>query len=892
MPGPETAAHRRAAGARHGAVARITLVTLVTLAALAAAAPAQAGVEVAAQGDAALRPQLRDAAGVPVVDIARPDAHGVSQNAFTHFDVGAAGVVLNNAQQPAHSVLLGGAIDANAALRDGAAHLILAEVVGDAASSLRGAIEVAGTRADLIIANPNGIECDGCSFIGSARTVLAAAGVLRDAQGSVTALQTDGGVLRVGRRGLLADQVDRLELLARRVRVDGGVRAHELLASVGHLRQSYDGALLQAIEVPGAAPQFALDVAELGAMQAERIELRVTEKGAGVRHAGQLRATAGELSLRADGRLELSGAVRGGDAVQLRAARIDMLGSSVSAGGALRVDAGDALHASGAQVDVHGEIDVKSAKALRFARSRWKAGGKAAFLADTLSIKDSTLYGDSLDLAAKDHLDNAAGGVLHGEHVSLNSSWLHNAGSVHGYSVVARGGTLDNRGGSMHARSSLHLLGARIDNTRGHLVSLGEILLRSHVSLSNVHGTLRSEQALDLDSDHRIDNTSGRISAGRRLRVGVGESLHNDRGTMHSQFGAVSIDAPQAIVDNRDGRIESERGDLRLDVQQLINTHGCIAAPTTTLRASEVDNTRGSLRGEERLDGNVQRLRNAHGSVHGKSAALHIEQLENGSEGRVCGDVVELGGRLLGNLGGTLIGHDTLELRAPQLDNRGGVVETTAAAGALRVRGETIDNAGGTLRARGNADIVLGATLHNRRGTLQADKIKLNTGQRIDNAGGTLRASGDAVLDAARGIDNRGGTISAAGTLRLDSHQATLDNASGRIDAQRALKWEGRCLDNHAGSIGAERIELEGSELRNSGNGRLVAGGDLDATFAHVDNDGGLLQASGGALALRGGTLDNRGGRLQASAGLNTELELMREGVGQAAAGLSADAAR
>ncbi len=80
--------------------------------------------------------------------------------------------------------------------------------------------------------------------------------------------------------------------------------------------------------------------------------------------------------------------------------------------------------------------------------------------------------------------------------------------------------------------------------------------------------------------------------------------------------------------------------------------------------------------------------------------------------------------------------------------------------------------------------------------------------------------------------------------------------------------------------------------MRNSGNGRLVAGGDLDATFAHVDNDGGLLQASGGALALRGGTLDNRGGRLQASAGLNTELELMREGVGQAAAGLSADAAR
>ncbi|OIQ83424.1 hemolysin precursor [mine drainage metagenome] len=876
----------------HGAPERRCAVVLLTLAALAASATARAGVEVAAQGDAAQRPQLRDAGGVPVVDIAPPDSRGVSQNRFTRFDVDAAGVVLNNAAQPAHSALLGAEIGANAALRDGAARAILAEVVGDAASSLRGAIEIAGTRADLIIANPNGIACDGCSFIGSGLTVLAAARVLRDAQGHLDDLQTEGGVLQVGRRGMLAEQVDRLELVARRMRVEGAVHAHELHANVGHLRQAVDGALRQVFDLPGAAPKFALDVAELGAMQADRIELRVTERGAGVRSAGTLHATVGALELRADGRLELSGALRGGGVI-LHGTRIDMRAPSVVSGGDVRIDAGDTLHASGAEVDAVGAINVRADKALAFSHGRWNAGGDAKFSARTLLNNAAKLGAESLHVQSGDHIANSAGGTFHGTFIDLETSWLSNPASViRARDIRLSGDTLDNRHGTIEALASLHLVGARVDNTFGTLESQGDLLVDASASLDNIRGSIHSTNGFDLQVGDCLDNSSGELASDHRMRISVGSSLRNDGGWIRGESGVLAIDAPEAALDNASGTIRHEQGELRIDVQQLNNAQGHVIAPTLVLHAAGVDNVLGSLVGEKRFDGRVELLRNAHGSVHGERVTLYAEQLDNRSEGSVGGGTVELGGRLIGNLGGTLMACDALELRSKRLDNRGGHVEGGAAEGALRVRGETIDNFGGLLHARGDVDIVLGAALRNASGTVQGRGVELQVGQRLDNVGGVLVAAVDARIAAERGIDSRSGQISAGGQLRLDSHETTLDNAFGRLSARGPLSWHGRSLDNRSGRIEAARIELGGDTLLNGLAGRVVAAGDVTATFPFVDNDDGLLQAIEGELKLNGDVLHNHSGHLLAGTDVTTVVRLLHDDGAGADAHLPSDASR
>ena len=102
---------------------------------------------------------------IEVIDIARPDANGLSNNSYTDFNILNSGIVLNNSDSAGTSQLAGD-ISANTNYNSGdAASLILAQITGNDISLLEGALEVFGAEAGVIIANPSGITCNGCSFI-------------------------------------------------------------------------------------------------------------------------------------------------------------------------------------------------------------------------------------------------------------------------------------------------------------------------------------------------------------------------------------------------------------------------------------------------------------------------------------------------------------------------------------------------------------------------------------------------------------------------------------------------------------------------------------------------------------------------------------------------------
>ncbi|MEM9522597.1 MAG: filamentous hemagglutinin N-terminal domain-containing protein, partial [Pseudomonadota bacterium] len=111
--------------------------------------------------------------GVPLVMIAGADPDGVSHNLFGQFDVGSEGLILNNnATNGVVMTELGGLIVPNANVTGNAASVILNEVTGANASRLLGALEVGGTAADVIVANPYGITCDGCGFLNTGHLTL------------------------------------------------------------------------------------------------------------------------------------------------------------------------------------------------------------------------------------------------------------------------------------------------------------------------------------------------------------------------------------------------------------------------------------------------------------------------------------------------------------------------------------------------------------------------------------------------------------------------------------------------------------------------------------------------------------------------------------------------
>ena len=119
-------------------------------------------------------------AQVVTTNIATPVA-GFSNNSVADFDVNSDGTILNNSATNGTATLGSTAVTANPNITAGSeADLILLQVTGTNGSDLDGAIEVFGTEAGIIIANPNGITCDGCGFINTNRVDLVT-GTLYDA---------------------------------------------------------------------------------------------------------------------------------------------------------------------------------------------------------------------------------------------------------------------------------------------------------------------------------------------------------------------------------------------------------------------------------------------------------------------------------------------------------------------------------------------------------------------------------------------------------------------------------------------------------------------------------------------------------------------------------------
>jgi filamentous hemagglutinin len=180
--------------------------------------------------------------------------------------------------------------------------------VGGSPSQLLGYTEVAGQRAEVIIANPAGIFCNACGFINTNRGVLTTGTAVFGGTGSLDAFHVTGGQIQVGLDGLNAVGLDQVDLIARSVAINGQVWANKALNVVaGQNDVRYSDLSADAVGPDGNSPAIAIDVSQLGGMYAGKIRLVGTEKGVGVNSAGPIAARSGELMLSGEGKVTLSG---------------------------------------------------------------------------------------------------------------------------------------------------------------------------------------------------------------------------------------------------------------------------------------------------------------------------------------------------------------------------------------------------------------------------------------------------------------------------------------------------------------------------------------------------------------------------------------------------------
>ena len=222
--------------------------------------------------------------GVPLVNITTPSAAGVSRNIYRQFDVGTPGVILNNSRSGA-TTRLGGRVAGNPWLASGPARVILNEVRSTHPSHLNGWIEVAGQRAEVIVANPAGIRVNGGGFINASRATLSA-GVPVMHAGALEGDRVKGGQVHIEGLGLDLRQTDHARVLARAIEVNAGLWANDLSLQTGPTEPSTPDA-----STDPTTPRFALDVAAIGGMYAGHIHLIGTEAGLGVNQAGTIDAS-------------------------------------------------------------------------------------------------------------------------------------------------------------------------------------------------------------------------------------------------------------------------------------------------------------------------------------------------------------------------------------------------------------------------------------------------------------------------------------------------------------------------------------------------------------------------------------------------------------------------
>ncbi|MEN5093799.1 filamentous hemagglutinin N-terminal domain-containing protein [Pseudomonas protegens] len=559
-----------------------------------------------------------------------------------------------------------------------------------------------------------------------------------------------------------------------------------------------------------------------------------------------------DLGLRVAGPLQNQGLIQSAGGLQLSAKGLDNRGGKLLGGTALSIDLGPQtsdLDNRQGLINTQGVLSI-------------------AHLRDLQNREGEISSAQGFNLAGR-NLDNSAGTLISNQQLGVEAAQLTNQqGLVSGWQGLnLSGGSLDNRqqGTLSSLLGDLHidLSGALLNSAQGGLASQGQLTLKA-ASLDNSDKgivTSKGEQQLILGSGGLNNARGGLIESSASLDIGAGE-LDNQGGRL-SAVGALNFTGNS--LNNQGGNLRSE-GAVTLDLLgALVNAQGQLAAsgPLLLKRSSRIDNQGGQLISQNLMTLFSASLDNSNRGTLAANGALQITTT----------------GQLSNQGDGLIYSRDAgLSLNAGSLNNAQGAIQS-AKAQTLTMTGD-IDNQGGKLIAEDGDLRIQGANLDSRGGVLSSLKglFQARVRGQLNNHGGQAEAQ-SLDLQALAGIDNGGGRMAAkGGDLLLDTGGAGVDNSNGGLYASGRVKASGHSLNNGAGQINGQHIDLDFKGPVNNRGGLIESRESLALRGASLDNQGGKLRAlaAGGKTELQiGGQFDNRNGLLETA---NTDLTLAASG--------------
>ncbi|WP_417820305.1 hemagglutinin repeat-containing protein [Terasakiella sp.] len=836
--------------------------------------------------------------GTPLLNITGPNASGISHNKFTDFNVGSKGLVINNALENTTSQI-GGALLANPNLQGNAARLILNEVTSANRTRLDGFSEIAGQKADYILANPNGITCNGCGFINTSRTTLTT-GVPVFNGSQLESLSVDRGNIIVEGLGLNARDTDAFDLITRAAQISGAIHAKELNVITGRNDVAYaDRATTAKTDDAHPKPSLAIDSSALGGMYAGRISLLATEKGVGVNMQGDMAATSGDLTLTADGRIEFNKIAAQND-VTLSAQNNNTIKNkgSLYSGRDLKVSGGtietqNAVMAAKNNVTLNGQsLEVQNGEIVagRLEDGSNTASGKLDVTTQNAvnleggrlqAAKTATLKVGSLSDGSGSNGIQANGDLnIDAQHALTLKGVLQTKGNLKAtatdlnlHDTQAQGNTTLNATGHMTLSSHVQSRQKTTINTgnlQAHQITSGDDLDITATHTANLNGKVKTNtslnvtgenvQALDMESVQglTLDGTSSlrttQLRTGGDLQLSGG-AITLQEGTIETggttTVSATSIQSKATLKSSKDIRLTSTQetnvqegssvassGTLSIQAQTIQNAGTLSSQSGTTLTASQsIDTTATS-------------------------------KIESAAQTRLVatGDIFNAG---------TTTAQTNLSLKARNLINSGTLTDGSTDGLTLELSGDLTHN--GLIQSIGDLSLKLDGQIAGTGGAFKAVNDLTLEATNIDVHDMDFSALGKGTLIAQANL-SWSGDIATTESFKASGQNLTLN---GKLDStQDATLSADNTLTLGANSTIATDLTLTGDSLhvananiggkatftgnRYSGSGNLEAGGSIKITTSED-----LNQNTGRIVSDKQLELTSTGGNITTNATLS-----------------------
>ncbi|MDY4302943.1 filamentous hemagglutinin N-terminal domain-containing protein [Pseudomonas salmasensis] len=569
------------------------------------------------------------------------------------------------------------------------------------------------------------------------------------------------------------------------------------------------------------------------------------------------------------------------------AGAIKLVGTEAGVG--VKLDGTLAASGGDIQLDANGRLSMAQAAAT----------GNVKVTAQNVDLTDKVYANGNVQVTSAQALVNrksiAAGQRIEINAVSVNNPGIIEAGVAADNSRNTTGDLVVNAqtvttSGNLLASRALAITAAQALTNQGSIIQAKAVEVSS-AKLTNQGATARlfGEQSLAINSP-AIVNLGGLIRFGEGQAATLNSaSLDNRQGRIEMAGGSLVLTS--ADLNNSGGQVIAN--DLTVNAGNLNNQNGVLVAKTATVTASNLDN---SLKGLIQADGGALNLAvsntfnnnqgfaqastdlnvtagtlssNAGGVLSadtGKLTLTAAQQLNN-AQGRLQagqGDI-ELHAANLDNQSGTIVGKQLLlDVAGGDIDNRAGRV----LGDHLDVRASGLDNRNAGLLAGGAQGVSLllkgPGQLLNAQGRIQSEGLLQLQGERLDNSAGILLGQTVDVTAQTLTNSNKGALVSDGGDVVLKVSDL-LTNVGGQIDAgeRSVLVKQLITLNNDGGTLRGKRLDIAAQHLNND-NGQLLAGAEgLSYSGQDVSNRKGLILSGGALTELNTTRLDNQGGTVQ-----------------------------